>query len=314
MGSCRLSTSGCCRWWNSTWKCSAFSTVRCLRFPGRLSKCPSCLFLYVLFSARFRSNRRWRNSCWKCRRRSTSSSRTPTVLCGRGARGGLQGFPPEQGSAASFLEQIVDIPVHSGGLRGFLRRQSSTAPSPQTADIPSSGFLPEQHSTARFVDRTLILQFRVVVAEVVEVFKIFAHNRVQQRRLRRSLTFLPVEVLTVFSPGKVPQRLSMLNFRLAEVFTVYAQARVFLRFLDLNTAMMLPGVHAEVEDLLEVLKAPSQDRAQQPEVELVTAGFAGCFFILPSAAGCGFIDSDAVAEFGDAACLEAGALRRTARS
>ena len=36
--------------------------------------------------------------------------------------------------------------------------------------------------------------------------------------------------------------------------------------------MMLLGVHAEVEDLLQVLKAPSQDRAQQPEVELVIAG------------------------------------------
>ena len=81
----------------------------------------------------------------------------------RGARGGLQGFHPEQGSAASFPEQIVDVPVHNGGLRGFLPRQSSTAQSPQTADIPSSsggpqGFLPEQ--------------LRLVVAEVVEVFKI----------------------------------------------------------------------------------------------------------------------------------------------
>ena len=125
--------------------------------------------------------------------------------------------------------------------------------------------------------RTLIFQFRVVVAEVVEVFKIFAHNRVQQRRLRRSLTFVPVEVLTVFSPGRVPQRLplSMLNFWLVEVFTVCAQDRVFRRFLDLNTAMMLLGVHAEVEDLLEVLKAPSQDRAQQPEVEVVIAGLLG---------------------------------------
>ena len=36
--------------------------------------------------------------------------------------------------------------------------------------------------------------------------------------------------------------------------------------------MMLLGVHAEVEDLLEVLKAPSHDRAQQPGVELGIAG------------------------------------------
>ena len=64
-----------------------------------------------------------------------------------------------KGSAASFPEQIVDIPFHSGGRRGFLLRQSSTAPSPQTADIPSSGglqgFLPEQPSTARFVEQNV---------------------------------------------------------------------------------------------------------------------------------------------------------------
>ena len=122
--------------------------------------------------------------------------------------------------------------------------------------------------------RTLIFQFRVVVVEVVEVFKNFAHNRVQQSRLRRSLTLPQVEGLTVFSPDRVPQRLPlrMLNFRLMEVCTVHAQDRVPLRFLDLNTAMMLLGVHAEVEDLMEVLKASSEDRAHQPEVELVIAG------------------------------------------
>ena len=66
-----------------------------------------------------------------------------------------------------------------------------------------------------------------------EVPKIFA------RRLRRTLTFLPVEGLTVFSPNRVPQRLPlrMFNFRLVEVFTVHAQDRVPLRFLDLNTAI-----------------------------------------------------------------------------
>ena len=87
--------------------------------------------------------------------------------------------------------------------------------------------------------RMLIFQFRVVVAEVVEVFKIFAHNRVQQRRLRRSLTFLQVEGLTVFSPVRVTQRLPLrlLNFRLVEVFTVHAQDRIPRRFLDLNTAI-----------------------------------------------------------------------------
>ena len=71
----------------------------------------------------------------------------------RGARGGLQGFLPEQRSAASFPEQIVDIPVHGEAFAAFLSRQSSTAPSLETFDIPFSGgglpgFHPRQSSTA----------------------------------------------------------------------------------------------------------------------------------------------------------------------
>ena len=101
----------------------------------------------------------------------------------------------------------------------------------------------------------------------MEAVLVFNQDRVQQRPLRRSLTFLLVEVLAVFSPDGVPQRLPlrMLSCQLVEVCTVYAQDRVFLRFLNLNTAMMLFDIHA-------VLKSPSQDRAQQPEVELVIAG------------------------------------------
>ena len=122
---------------------------------------------------------------------------------------------------------------------------------------------------------------------------VFSQDRVQQRRLRRPSTFLLLEVLTVFSPDRVLQRLPlrMLTFRLVEVFTVHAQDRVLRLFLDLNTAMMLLGVHVEVEDLLDDLKAPSQDRAQQPEVELRHRPFAGRLFVLPCARrGCGFID------------------------
>ena len=37
----------------------------------------------------------------------------------RGDRGGLQGFPPRQGSQRT-VEQIVDIPVPGGGPRDFL--------------------------------------------------------------------------------------------------------------------------------------------------------------------------------------------------
>ena len=55
------------------------------------------------------------------------------------------------------------------------------------------------------------------------------------------------------------------------VFKIFSQDRVLLRFLELNTLMSLLGVPAEVEDL-EVLNTLSQDRAQQPEVELVIAG------------------------------------------
>ena len=139
--------------------------------------------------------------------------------------------PPEQGSTASFSEQIVDIPVCSGGPQGFLRRQSSTAPSPQTVDIPSSG-----GGLCRF-----------------------SQDRVQQRRLRRSLTFLLLVEAFVVSDipagggphGFLPtQGGGLQDFFAGQGFTA---------FLDFNTLMMLLGVHAEVEDLLEVLKAPSQD-------------------------------------------------------
>ena len=129
----------------------------------------------------------------------------------------------------------------------------------QLMEVPSSGLLSSS--------------FPVVV---LVVFQGLSQDRCQQRLwLSRLPTFLlPVEVLTIFSPDRVLQRPSprMLNFWLVVVFTTYAQDRVLRRFLQLNTAMMLLGVHAEVEDLFEVLKALSQDIAQQPEVELVIAG------------------------------------------
>ena len=44
---------------------------------------------------------------------------TPVPRHSRGRGGGLQGFSPEQNSTAPVSQQIVDIPVRSGGLQGF---------------------------------------------------------------------------------------------------------------------------------------------------------------------------------------------------
>ena len=150
-------------------------------------------------------------------------------------------------------------------------------PEPQSAEQLVE--VPTVLSPVRTRSRWSAFQFLLVVAS--GVFKVFSQDRVQQGCIlvrnaflsglwSRSLispflveTFLLVEVLTVFSPDRVLQRLPvrMLTFWLVEVFTVYFQDRVSRRFLDLHTAKMLLGVHAEVEDLLGVLKAPSQDRA-----------------------------------------------------
>ena len=210
--SCRLSTSWCCRWWNSTLKCSAFSAVRCLRFPSRLSKCPTCLLPVCAVQRAVPLEPQMVEQLLEvptCFYKFEQNADIPVPL-GRGARGGLQGFHAEQGSAASFPEQIVDIPVHSGGLRGFLPRQSLTALRRlPTFLLPLEVFkVFSQNSIQQHVcvAERFPFQFRMVVAEVVEVFKIFAHNRVQQRRFRRSLTFLQVEGLTVFYPDRVPQR------------------------------------------------------------------------------------------------------------
>ena len=113
-----------------------------------------------------------------------------------------------------------------------------------------------------------------------------------------------------FLPDRVVQRLllRMLTFRLVEVLTIYEKDREKLSFLDLNTDMMLLSVHAEVEDLLEVLKAPSQDRAQQPEVEFVIAS------LLVVSSSC--LDTEVAASSSpvrrptSAESLVAGALRR----
>ena len=95
------------------------------------------------FCARFPSNRRWRNSWWKCRRLSSSSSRTPTfqfrivvVL-----EEVFKVFTQVRVQLRLAEHNMLTFPSSGGGLRGFLPRQSSTAPASQMVDIrPGQGF------------------------------------------------------------------------------------------------------------------------------------------------------------------------------
>ena len=191
-------------------------------------------------------NGRRRNSWWKCRRRSTSSSRKPTL----------------QFRLVVVLEEVFKV-------------------------------FPQNR-----VQQRLSRSRSVTFLSIVEAFVAFSQDRVQQRFRRRPLIFpFLVEVLTVFSPDRVPQRLPlrMLNFRLVEVFTVHAQDRV-PAFSGPAPQRSRPGGGSVggVEGYVAGKSTTARGRARHRR-------FAGRFFILPSAAGCGFIDCDAVAEFGDAA-------------
>ena len=64
---CRFLIFLCCRWWNSQRKWTRSFAIPCLRLPSRLLKCPSLLFLFVVFNARLCLSRSWWNSWWKCR-------------------------------------------------------------------------------------------------------------------------------------------------------------------------------------------------------------------------------------------------------
>ena len=86
----------------------------------------------------------------------------------------------------------------------------------------------------------------------------------------------------------------MLNFRLEEVFTVHAQDRIPRRFLDPEQ-----GHDAPRRSRRGRLRPRTEHNSPRSSSSLPVCWTR--FFILPSAAGCGFIDSDAVAEFGDAA-------------
>ena len=104
---------------------------------------------------------------------------------GRGARGGLPGFPPGQVSERT-AEQVVDIPVpHTrrlhGGLQGSHPRLRTVE---LTVDIPVPfggrplhGFHTGQSSTA-FTEQLVD----------TEIFKVFTLGRVQQRSRSSSLT------------------------------------------------------------------------------------------------------------------------------
>ena len=151
----------------------------------------------------------------------------------------------------------VDIPipqagVSGGGQQGFLSGQGSVGV--QNVDIPASG----RGGVGRVQQRCRFLR------------KTFLSGLWSRSLL--VLIFLLVQVLVSFSRDMIQQQLVPSRSPSGGLHG-YAEDRVLRRFLDLNTPMLLLGVHAELDDLLEVLKAPSQDRAQQPDVELVIAGF-----------------------------------------
>ena len=132
---CRSSMLLCRRRWNSWWT-SSVSSIRCVLFPNRLSKCRRSCFCrdtqlveqlvevptLVSYSAL---------------QRTVEQHVDIPVPVGRGRNAGLQGFFPEQSSTFSIssseriseqiMEQIVDIPVARGDPQGFRTRQSSSS-------------------------------------------------------------------------------------------------------------------------------------------------------------------------------------------
>ena len=135
-------------------------------------------------------------------------------------------------------EQIIDFPVpgRGGGARGGLQ-----------------GLPQGQGSTASAGEQTIVDDR--------------PEDRVPQRLpLSRLLLLLLVEVLAVFSQVR-PQQL-LVPSRLPTFLVVFSPNRFQRRFLELNMVMMLMvmelcTVHAQVESLVEVVMALSQDRVQQ---------------------------------------------------
>ena len=135
------------------------------------------------------------------------------------------------------------------------------------------------------------------------VFKVFSQNRVQQRRLLIWNAFL----------GGLWSR-SLTHLSLEEVFKVFAQVRVHLRlrtvqleFLKTQMSLMY-GFFALFPGGKKCACRRESECGAAPGGLIYSGGlwvrhrrFAARLFIPPCAAGCGFIDCDAVAEFGDAA-------------
>ena len=138
----------------------------------------------------------------------------------RGAREGLQDFPPGRDSGQRTMEQNVDIPVPRTRLRGGLE-----------------GFSPGQSFTLRVVDRTLIFQF--LTHAIMVVFKVFLPDRVPHSVLwRRTMIFqFPVLVPVVVFP---PDRVRSAQWSRSSIFQCLARAmeEVFLVF-TLNRVRLL---------------------------------------------------------------------------
>ena len=148
-----------CRWWNSQRKWTLSFAISCLRLPSRLSKCPSLLFLFVLFFARLFLCRSWWNSWWKCR------------LC-------------------------CLLPFSSSGLpRKSLVFLFLTVVEKVLMEVFKAS--PRDRALQRFVvQKTSTLLFLTVVEEVlVEVFKASPRDRAQQRVME--LNMLTLLFLTV---------------------------------------------------------------------------------------------------------------------
>ena len=133
-----------CRWWSSQRKWSLSFAISCLRLPSRLSKCPSLLFLFVLFIARLCLSRTWWNSWWKCR-----------LCC----------LSPFSSSGLPSSSLVFRFRVVEEVLVEVFRAS------------------PRDRALQRFVvQATSTLQFLTVVEEVlVEVFKASPRDRAQQR-------------------------------------------------------------------------------------------------------------------------------------
>ena len=139
-------------------------------------------------------------------------------------------------------------------------------------------------------------------------FSLFVRNAFLSGSWSRSLislflveTFLLVEVLTVFSPARVLQRLPlrMLTFWLVEVLTVHAQDRVPRRVPEhgrdaARRSRRGGGSVAGPQGSVPGQSSSARGRARHRR-------FVGRLFILPGSRGCSFIESSAEAEFGDAA-------------